>query len=250
MNKLFTFGCSYTEDFENVFKSKELNVQSKFVPAQINYVNEFLDGEIPKSWPKLLADLLDYESINYAKGGDSNYGIFEEICINANKFKKDDIVIVGWTHVMRFRWPSKRGWSPCFTNYHNEGDEHLDENTHNKIILARDSGCLVNEIYNYQKIIIYLSEVVGFKLYFWSSCDKIINSESENFLNNEIYLLNEKIISYKKNHLKFQNIFDIVKDNGGLTISNETKEKISDGHLGKIGHEVQAKLFYEHILFR
>lgn len=245
MSKLYTFGCSFTEDFENVVINYNNNSFQKTLenrPAQIKYLYDFLNGEIPESWPKILGKHLNFEVKNFAQGGRSNYDIFERVCENSKNFSKNDIVIVGWTHFMRFRWPTSNGWFPMFTSFNeNANIVNFDEDTHNKIIYARDNSCVVDEIYNFQKILLRLSESVGFKVYFWAACNKIINGESKEFKNNNIYLLNKILtIDY--------NIFNEVFKRGGKTIRQETEGKINDNHLGKTGHIVQAQLFYEHIL--
>jgi hypothetical protein len=244
MYKLYTFGCSFTEDFENVISSYNNNSVQKNLenrPAQIKYIEDFLNGEVPESWSKILGKLLNFEVKNCAQGGSSNYDIFERVCENSKNYTKNDIVIVGWTHFMRFRWPTPNGWCPMFTNFIDNAVINFDEDTHNKIIYARDNSCVIDEIYNFQKILLRLSESVGFKVYFWAACNKIINGESKEFKNNNIYLLN-KILT--KNY----SIFDEVFKMGGKTIRQETNGKINDNHLGKTGHKVQAELFYEHIL--
>jgi hypothetical protein len=46
---------------------------------------------------------LNTEVRNFALGGSDNYTIFESIIKNAPEFKKDDIIIVGWSSIVRFR---------------------------------------------------------------------------------------------------------------------------------------------------
>ena len=247
MGRLFTFGCSFTEDFENVVSSYNNSSFTKTVenrPAQIKYIEDYLNGEVPESWSKILGRLLNKDVVNYGHGGKSNYDIFERVCEQSHQFSKDDIVIVGWTHFMRFRWPTQNGWSPMFTHYiENMGSNYIDKETHEKIIISRDNRCVVEEIYNFQKLLINLSLKVGFKLYFWSACYKIINGENYRFKNNPIYLIND-LLKYT------DNFFGVLKEHGSKTITEETNGLIKDPHLGKIGHEVQAKLFYEYILSR
>jgi hypothetical protein len=72
MSTLFTFGCSFTEDFERVIETTKY---SDFIPAQRRYVENHLNGRIPKSWPQLLSEKLDLYLKNYGVGGMSNYHI-------------------------------------------------------------------------------------------------------------------------------------------------------------------------------
>ncbi len=247
MGRLFTFGCSFTDDFENVvlsYNNSSFNKTIENRPSQIKYIEDYLNGEIPESWPKILGRLLNKDVINYGHGGKSNYDIFERVCEQSHQYSKEDIVIVGWTHFTRFRWPTIDGWNPIFTNYiENMGPNYPDKELHEKIIISRDNKCVIDEIYNFQKLLINLSIKIGFKLYFWSSCYRIINGEDNLFKNNSIYLINNLL----KNT---NNFFGVLKKYGAKTIMEETNKVIIDSHLGKTGHEVQAKLFYEHILLR
>ena len=238
MSTLFTFGCSFTEDFENVIETTK---NSSFVPAQKRYIQDHLNGRIPKSWPKLLSDKLGNELKNYGIGGMSNYHIFEEICEHCNEFTMDDTVIVGWTHVTRFRWVGNENkWSPVFSQYTENTSKLMTENTYNEILIQRTNELYVVEIYKYQKLIEQLSKSIGFNLYFWSSDSQIIYKEDKQFLNDKKYLLNDQVRSNN-------NIFNIIQKNGGKTINEETEGKIPDNHLGESGHKVQSELFYDHI---
>jgi hypothetical protein len=245
MNNLFTFGCSFTESFENVIFSNSNNSFEKTNdnrPDQIKYIDDYLNGFIPKSWPKLLGEMLGYNSINYGMGGTCNYDIFEQICNHIHEFQPNDIVIVEWTHYMRSRWPTPNGWCWIYSQYvENLGPNYPKRDIHESILISRESRCVIDEIYSFQKPLILLSRTIGFKLYFWAACTKIINSDPGIFKNNNMYLLNNIL---KPDYTVFNEVFK----NGGKTISRETDGKLKDKHLGKSGHEVQAKLFYEHIL--
>jgi hypothetical protein len=60
-------------------------------------------GYVPKTFGDNLANKLNTEVRNFALGGSDNYTIFESIIKNAPEFKKDDIIIVGWSSIVRFR---------------------------------------------------------------------------------------------------------------------------------------------------
>lgn len=238
MNTLYTFGCSYTEDFERVLETTK---NSNFIPAQRKYVENHLNGRVPKSWPQLLSEKLIINLKNYGVGGMSNYHIFDEICEHCNEFKENDIVIVGWTHITRFRWVGQENkWSPIFSQYTDSTSKIISESTYNEILIQRTKELYITEIYKYQKLIEQLAMSVGFKIYFWSSDKEIINKENRQFLTTKKYLLND-LISYNKD------IFSIIQKNGGKTINEETNGEIQDNHLAESGHKVQAELFYNHI---
>lgn len=238
MGTLFTFGCSYTEDFERVIETTK---NSDFIPAQRRYVEKYLGGRIPKSWPQLLSEKLGFELKNYGVGGMCNYQIFEEICEHSDEFKNDDIVIVGWTHITRFRWAfNNGGWSSIFSDFTETTSELMSKITHSEILVNRTRKSFVNELYQYQKLIEQFCKLLGVELYFWSSDDNIIYKENKQFITEKKYLLNN-LISHTNN------VFNIIQKNDGKTINEETNGEIPDNHLGESGHKVQAELFYNHI---
>lgn len=85
MRKLFVFGDSFSEGWDS---------QSKYSKWK---------GYTPKVYGEILSDELGIELVNYARGGWSNYDIFESICKHSDEIQSDDIVIVGWSGLLRFR---------------------------------------------------------------------------------------------------------------------------------------------------
>ena len=82
MNTLFTFGCSYTADFETN------NIE--------NYLKykEYRGGLYPKSWPTLLSEKMGMNVKNYGIGGTGNQSIFEQFCIHCDEINENDVVIM------------------------------------------------------------------------------------------------------------------------------------------------------------
>lgn len=241
MSKLFAFGCSFTEDFDHFVNDHNKN--SPNPPTQYRYIMEFLNGEIPKAWPQILAERLGMEVRNYGMGGDCNDGIFERVCIRSDEFEKDDIVIVGWTHYSRFRWPKPDIWLYCYPNYvHQPWPPNVPtEDEHNKIILSRESDLILDELYNRQKLLITLSQAIGFKLFFWAACPKTFFNGNEKFEIDRKFLLSDVIT-------KGHSVFDEMNKHGASSIDEETNGLIVDYHRGKKGHQIQADLFYNHII--
>jgi len=92
MRNLWTFGDSYTAgepiNFNDHF-AKKYGVTLKTI------------------WPALLADRLNLNLINKAKGGEGNEYIIKSICENLHKIEKDDFVVIGLSNPMRievFDW--------------------------------------------------------------------------------------------------------------------------------------------------
>jgi hypothetical protein len=242
MGKLFTFGCSYSENYDVLYE-KYKDSDGTNLPGQVKYIRDFLGGVAPKVWPQVLADLLSMESCNYARGGDCNDGIFEQVCIHSDEFTKDDIVIIQWTHLVRYRWPTQKTWVNYNINYVTFNDYTIpypSESQHNKIIISRDSDLIVKEVYNWQKIIQQLSKLIGFKLYFWAGCNKIINVEDPSFIKNDMYIMHDCIINRN-------GIFQETHTYGGESIFHATNGANPDTHMAESGHKVLGKLFYEYI---
>lgn len=225
MNTLHTFGCSYTEDFENVFSDG----------PQRKYVNDYLDGVMPPTWSKVLANLLGYKTVNTAKGGTGNETIFENVCKLSPNFKKGDMVIIQWTENHRFRWPNHEGyWVNQLPNWGIDIPT-LSEMTRDEIFYIRDHPLYRKELYNYHILLEQFALSRGFDIYFWSMGENIVTELPRD----KKYLLSDKLDSNYSKYFGKMN---------AQTITQETNGVIFDGHYSKIGHEVIGNLFYEHII--
>jgi hypothetical protein len=228
MNTLYTFGCSYTQDFEKVYPDD----------AQLKYVDEFLNGIMPPSWPKVLSKLLGYDCINTSRGGIGNETIFENVCKMSPNFKKGDMVIIQWTENHRFRWPNPDGhWVNQLSNWVNEIPT-LSQITRDEIIVIRDHPLYRKELYNYHTLIEQLASSVGFDIYYWSMGENIITELPKD----KKFLLTDKFDKITYNYPKYfhkMNAQTIIQETNGVNL---------DGHYGKGGHEIIGRLFYEHII--
>jgi len=95
MNKLWIFGDNASAIFG---KTKE---------RRFKYYKEYRNGIFPKTWSELLSKELGYDLRNMAVSGQSNYDIFDMFCKCIDQIQKDDIVIIGWGYVQRFRLVDK-----------------------------------------------------------------------------------------------------------------------------------------------
>lgn len=235
---LYTFGCSLTDEFGEDYK---------------NYRKDTL----PDIWPKILSKLLNENLINLGKSASSNYTIFRKFISVSEKIDKNDTLIFGWTNILRYP----------FVNHLNEFVDILPNNyndkklkispsleTHEEILLNRDSIFWVFEILDFIKFINLFCEKVNCKVYHWTSDDEItkfIYKNNPDLINKLNFILVDEL---KHDKLFSSNMFDYLCDpkhyggNSNAKIVEETNGLINDHHLGENGHKVQADLFYEYIV--
>jgi hypothetical protein len=230
MNKLHTFGCSYTQDFND-----------NKIEAYIDYCN-FRGGTFPLTWPEILSNKLNLSLKNYGKGGGGNNLIFQTLCNNINEIKKDDIVIIQWTYVHRYMWVDikKNNWNHFGAGPLN-GDNSISETTHEEISYNRTHPLYVNQIYEWMKLIDVLSKSIGFELYYWSGDRDVLYPLDESEKKNKKYLLGDLKIP------RYETIFAEIFKLGGKTIKEETNNLVNDLHFGESAHKIMGELFYNHI---
>ncbi len=246
MSTLYTFGCSFTENF-SIFHDMESETSRK------KYVNQYCNNISPDTWNESLAKKLNYELENYAGihgiKSDNGYeqncndSIFNNICHASHKFKKNDIVIVEWTFMERFKWASDD--NNCMvsllpSNYKFIGNDVVIEG----ILINRTSKLWIDELFKKMKIINSLSNSIGFDVFYWTVDRNITNYKIEEIFDNDKWLVNKKLLN-KKDNFGYK---DIVFDLGGKTITEETNNEINDDHFGKSAHDILSDLFYNDII--
>jgi hypothetical protein len=241
MNKLYTFGCSFTEDFDP-FMIYPYTTRYK-------YVMEYHNGIVPKSWPQITAEGLGLELKNYSgiggfsnemgEEGNCNFSIFNNICQASVDFQKGDMVIIEWTFMERFKWADfkKNG---LITLLPNQIPDELNKEVVEEVLLNRTHRAWIDELFKYQILINKLSESIGFDVYYWTIDQNIVKHKLKTIKSDKKWLLSDKLF-YDKNYSL------IVKDKGGLRIMDETKGQINDAHMGSSGHKVLADLFLNYI---
>ena len=230
MNKLHTFGCSYTQDFND-----------NKIETYIDYRN-FRGGTFPLTWPEILSNKLNLGLKNHGRGGGGNNLIFQTLCNNINEIKKDDVVIIQWTYIHRYMWVDikRDSWTHIGAGPLN-GDTSISETSHEEVIFNRTHPLYVNQIYEWMKLIDVLSKSIGFEVYYWSGDRHILYPLDESEKKNKKYLLGYlKIPPYETIFLE---IFKL----GGKTIKEETNNLVNDLHFGESAHKIMGELFYNHI---
>jgi hypothetical protein len=221
---LFVFGCSYS---------------SEFVNSGITDLYFYYKGYWPKTWTKHLSEKLDYNLVNFSKGANSNNQIFEDVCKYSNLFKKEDIVIIQWSYINRYRWVNFKlnKWKDYSVSNH---DNDLDSLINDNIVLNRQHYLYKDEVLNWQKMIETLSKIVGFHLYIWDGSYDFLYQNPIKDRNDRKYICSELIPQGNA-------FIDMIFNQGGNRILEETEGKVNDIHLGEIGQRVQGDLFYQHI---
>jgi len=91
MNKIYTFGCSFT--------------YGQGFPDSLHAGKEYPTSMY--AWPNVLKNLVDQEVINLSWGGASMLYIQRSFCMNMDKFNEGDTIIIQWPFLSR--WSVIRG---------------------------------------------------------------------------------------------------------------------------------------------
>ena len=207
MKKIWYFGDSNTETY---------NLNYPYCAQYIEW-----KGYTPKHWTELLSEKMNLPYSNLGVGGCDNYTIFKAISDNIDFIGEHDIVIIGWTIPIRGRianlddnkWftivPMSNPNLKCITN-----DSIL------QMVSLRDSELYVEEVLDWQKII--KKALRSNTLVFWSYFPEFMNKGIMD-----------------SNYWKGQTNF--------LSINDETKGKIKDGHFGEIGNSIISNAMFNYI---
>ena len=220
MNTLFTFGCSYTASFE-----------SDNIGNYLKY-KEYRGGTFPKSWPILLSEKIGMNIKNYGIGGTGNQSIFEQFCIHCDEINENDVVIIEWSFIHRYRMALQNSWyhltlgRPTIEKF-NEINDTIIEN--------RTNDLYVDEIFNFIKLINQFSKSKKFKVFYWFADDEMKKRLSKDMIDIEKYISWEMSI---RGHTSFC---------GGITIKEETNNVVNDDHFGELGHQIQSDIIYDYI---
>ena len=234
MNTLWIFG----DRFSTEINSNNLHENhKKFM--------ELKDVSTIPSWSSLLSEKLKLANNNLSKASNSNYQIFQNFCDMCHLIKPNDIVIIGWGLISKFRISHNNE----FVNLDPHGlkdigmvsKKTLEEILKNRLknekeINRRDRWA--EEVYLWENVIYELSKNKNFNVFFWSTEEsRLIYCESEDFKSKKNYLCSDSVdmlISY-------------LKERGCTTMSDETNGEVSDNHFGIDGNKKIAEIFYDDI---
>lgn len=238
-NNLHIFGCSFSSPYH-----EETDEYRRY--------KTFCGGSFPDTWFELLSNRMNLNLVNHGIPGAGNDMIFNRVIEQIRTIQKNDVVIIGWSFLSRFMWANHdtRKWiNTNFGRNHSvlNGAEDITEQTSNEIVFNRTSDNtfhLYSEVINQRmELINYISDLVGFKVFYWS-CDPYV------LYNREIQDRdNRRIIRGDEIYMKWEidNMIKLIEKNGGERIKEETNQEIFDFHLGVSGHQVMCDLFLNHI---
>ena len=201
MKTLWTFGDSFTADYD---------INSP-IDSNVNRYLRLKNEKTLKSWPNVLSEKMETEVKNLAKGSNSNYQIFQDFCDVSGEINENDIVIVCWGLLTKFRTVMSNQF---INQYPSKGLFW------NNVIEDRESIKWADEVYSWEKLMINYSKSKKFKLYFWCGEEKNLTQ------NKQI-----KTIEHLRNL-------------GCQTMGDETNNIIGDSHFGIEGHRQVANVFY------
>lgn len=240
MSKLWTFGCSFTAeyDFTSYIKPGQSEESEN---NNIRYRN-YRGGEVTDVWPTIVARELGLEKENMGYPGFSNYRIFNRFVANCHRIQSGDTVIVEWSRKERFDIVNNN-----MGRYHqwvsvipSEAHSHIqyDLKVMQQILVNRTNMIWCDEVYSFMKLIKELSLAKQFELYFWSADKYIINKEDKEFKSKYKCLVPEADTDMTK----------FLRQYGAKSFHEETlRELPDDEHYGEVGHKVMAEYFLRDI---
>lgn len=256
---LHCFGDSYTEGYKN---------DMKFPPYEEYRKSLGVDNpqDMPPVWSEILGKKLRVKSFNHGRGGASNHETLLRICEQSKNFKKGDIVIINWTYVQRCLWDVDTNFDDMDSHhpYNNltsitphQGEHYDPDNLFKKaydiIAINRLTFSWTYEVLGYQQIIDTLSKSIGFDVYYWFTDDYLFNNFKKiEDVNQPKYIIHDLIRNWDSEILKKDRElacipFNIFREYGAKTISEDSKKDVDEMHLGGTGHKVQADIFYSYL---
>lgn len=232
-NTLWTFGCSFTAEYHPIGSHIENNYDR---------YKKWRGGSLPDVWPTILAKNLNLELQNKGIGATSNDTIFQQFCNNSHLIKSGDIVIVGWTHILRFLLSAPDG-SHLVDILPAQKYPEFDSSYIDFMLINRSLSAWHIQIISYIKMIQSYCNSIDAKVFFWTSDIEMYEYFKESYINIDT----NKFIDW--DYLDF---FQLIRQSypslTKLTIQEETDGVVNDCHMGELGHKCQADSILKHLL--
>lgn len=207
---VWIFGDSFSTEFTH--------------PNSINWAEPYIKhlGYTPNCFGQIISKKLNCNYVNMALGGSDNYTIMETISSVSNYITNDDIIILGWSNISRFRVIDDYGkWVTIIhtllpTTDYRSTINRFDTDLFESLAVNRETKAGYDEIINWTKL---LKRMFGNKLIVWDWDRSYFRSNPNQYIN-----------------LPYEEIYSesVEKDTNGL---------IKDAHFNRIGHEMLADWF-------
>lgn len=236
---LWTFGCSFTAEYHPVGHHQQRSNYDDY--------SDWRGGNLPKVWPTVLAEMMDYDVKNCGEGGAANQTIFWKFIDEHKKFQKGDLVIIGWTSLLRFVAYNERDGHmnnilPSFIN--TNGTHIFSDQTLIEVFNNRSNPEWNAELWKWISLINSLCRLSGIKVLHWNSDDLFFNEKFND---------KDEIDTFIRTTDGRLDVFEFSRrlySEGKHTIEHETLGVVKDLHSGELGHLSQARYFYEFIKTR
>ena len=156
-SNLFIFGDSFSNDWETVHNMKPvLQHDGNYrTLGQTKYSKQYQKqhNKYPIHFQDIIKSEFNCEHIlNYSGGGYCNYSILDSIGKYIKLIKENDIVLIGWSSITRWRFiePNTKKWRIL---YPNTKKEFYPAGFYEQI-LHRDTSLTMQEIRNWQYILL------------------------------------------------------------------------------------------------
>jgi hypothetical protein len=197
-----------------------------------DFVQKFNGGKEYEIWYEIVAKELGMDVETFGKSGSCNYAIFERICRNIDLINENDIVIINWTVVERYRVAT--------------GNRNADYVTILATYMAEEHG---KWIYESTKKMLDKADVsvesaveIGFNRYKFNPLfQNEINSWSY-FIYTYLKSKNVNVIFWGLTLMQpyyFMDAYQPIIEKEGL-IHHETNNEIKDWHFGVSGNKLFA----------
>lgn len=212
MARIWTFGDSFTASFK----------PEPSITKIVDWRNDYCEfkGYIPEVYGEVISRILDIPLMNMGLGGCDNYSILELIIDSCDLIKEDDIIIIGWTSVLRFRLVNKdhifKTLIPNSPKTNQATLFDVKQSTIDDILVNRSHFNYIKELNKFIKLVNHLFPKN--KVLQWSPFYSWTNNEGVN-----VQKINIEI----------------------LGINRETKDVVSDGHFSEQTHKDLAHKMLE-----
>jgi hypothetical protein len=227
MSKLFIFGDSFSSNLDKLRHNKNVD----------RYANEYgVNGQYD-IWFEIIRRKMDIEVVCLGNPGASNNEIFQTVCKNINLIQENDIVIINWSVVDRFRVAKNdHTFITILPSYitTEQGSDLMDsikyELKHSDISIdsiidighnrIKNEKIFQREVNDWSRLLFKYFDSNNIKVLFWGICST------------QKYFFTEWFMSESEQK---------------ITIREESDEKINDLHYGINGNKLFAEKVIETI---